>query len=240
MLTVCTGWAPEGYRRYGREFAETFARHWPASVKLIVYGEEPVPLPRGEFRRLDSIAGAAEFRARWKDSKRANGREPGPKWKATCKTAGYNFRFDAWKFSPQGFIPYAAVQGCGTEFLCWLDADVVTQRRVPEGFIESLMPVGKDLAYLGRGDKHSEIGFQLYRMPGAADMLSTFRDLYNTDEVLGLKETHSAFVFDTARRATGIAAHDLTPGGSGDVFGVSPLAKYLVHLKGKRKRDGRP
>jgi hypothetical protein len=236
VLTICTGWSPSGYEQYGRKFAESFARFWPNSVRLIVYGEEPVALPRGEFYPLSSIPGAAEFRARWKDDKRANGRDVQPKWKQGCKDKGYNFRFDAWKFSPQGFIPWAAAQICKTEYLCWLDGDVVTHKPVPEGFVEKLLPAGKDVAYLGRGDKHSEIGFQLYRLPQANRMLWLFSLYYGTDDVFKLKETHSAYVFDRCREESGILGHDLTPGGTGSVFDRSPLASFMTHLKGDRKR----
>lgn len=235
MLTVCTGWSPKGYVEYGKKFAESFARLWPKNVRLIVYGEEPVALPRGEFYPLSSVPGAAEFRERWNGDALANGRVPNAKWKESCKRGGYNFRFDAWRFSPQGFIPLAAAKICTTEFLCWLDGDVVTRSWVPEGFVENLLPPGKDVAYLGRGDKHSEIGFQLYRLPQALPMLERFASFYADDSLFALKEWHSAFVFDTARTQTGIAGRDLTPNGFGAVFDRSPLARHLVHNKGLRK-----
>lgn len=234
-LTVCTGWAPSGYSEYGRRFVESFAKHWPSSVRLIVYGEEPVLLPRGEMLPLSAIPGAAEFRERHRDSRRATGRDAKPFWRANWKASGYNFRWDAWKFSPQGFIPWHAAQICGTDHLCWLDGDVVTTKDVPEGFIESLLPAGKDVAYLGRRGVHSEIGFQLYRLPQAAPMLHRFRETYHSDEVFQLPEWHSAYVFDHARRETRIAAHNLTPDGEGHVWFQSPLAAYTDHLKGKRK-----
>lgn len=237
MLTVCTGWSPSGYKTYGKRFAETFARFWPEDVQLVVYGEEPCELPRGEFRLLSSIGGAAEFRARWKDDPVANGRKPAPgrEWKSKRLQEGYNFRFDAWKFSPQGFIPFDTARRIMGGYLCWLDGDVYTHKKVPSGFIESLLPADKHVAYLGRGDKHSEIGFQLYRIPEALQMVTTFKDFYASDRLFSLKEWHSAYVFDHARKVCGIAGHDLTPGGYGNVFDTSILGRYLMHLKGKRK-----
>lgn len=237
MLTVVTGWSPQGYEEYGRAFAESFAKHWPANVDLIVYGEEPVPLPRGEFRRLDQIPGCVDFLDRHRHNAKANGREPKPDWKPAWRELGYNFRWDAWKFCRQGFIPHHAAQTVDG-MLCWLDGDVVTFKDVPENFIESLLPDGKDVAYLGRAGAHSEIGFQLYRLPQAMPMLERFRDYYDTDAVFLLKEWHSAYVFDTARQETKSAAHDLTPGGTGHVWCSSPLFRFLDHLKGRRKDVG--
>lgn len=262
MLTVCTGWSPAGYVEYGRRFFETFDAYWPADVDLVVYGEERVALPsscgrRTEFRLLGEIDGCMEFLQRH-DNVIARGQAPdattAAKWKPKHYTARYNFRFDAWKFCRQGFIPFDTFihmpdrYGVGgqRDLLCWLDGDVVTHARVPPRAVENLLPPGKGVAYLGRGAKHSEIGFQLYDVSGldrgegpAARMLEMFRDIYATDEVFKLKEWHSAFVFDEARRRTGVAGHDLTPGGEGHVWHQSPLRAWTDHLKGKRKAKGR-
>lgn len=243
-LTVVTGWSPSGWREYGRRFLDTFDRHWPPDVPLRIYVEEVRTLPpcRREVHQvlLDVIPGCRAFIERHRASARANGREVRPEWKESCRAAGYNYRFDAWKFSRQGFIPYHAALELGAAgLLCWLDGDVVSLRDVPPGFVEGLLPEGKACAYLGRGDKHSEIGFQLYRLPHALPMLREFSAIYETDAVFDLPEWHSAYVFDVARRRSGVAAVDLTPGGSGHVWMASPLRQYADHLKGKRKKWGR-
>lgn len=261
MLTVCTGWSPAGYIEYGRRFFETFDAHWPTYVDLVVYGEESVPLRsscgrRTAFRLLSTIPGCMEFLQRH-DNRIARGQQPDVsnvgKWKPKNHAAQYNYRFDAWKFCRQGFIPFDAMQWCPTtterDLLCWLDGDVVTHSNLPPRCIEHLLPADKDVAYLGRGAKHSEIGFQLYDISrvgevNSADlpvvkMLRAFRDIYATDEVFRLKEWHSAFVFDEARRRSGVAGHDLTPGGEGHVWHQSPLRAWTDHLKGKRKAKGR-
>lgn len=251
-LTICTGWSPAGWIEYGRRFAETFAEFWPADVDLVVYGEQRVELPRGEFRELREIEGCVEFLQRH-DNPVARGRTPRDdlrhRWKPRELDAGYSYRFDAWKFCRQGFIPFDALCRLDLvndpQLLAWFDADVYTHARIPSGFIEGLLPAGAELAYLGRGEKHSEIGFQLYRVDAndAADragrMIDLFRDLYATDEVFSLPEWHSAYVFDTARKRSGVIAHDLTPGGRGHVWHQSPLRMYTDHLKGDRKAAGR-
>lgn len=245
MLTVVTGWSPEGYVQYGRRFAETFHRFWPADVNLVVYGELPVKLPRGEFRPLNSIPGCMEFINRHCDNPEQCGRASIPGWKEKEVRNGYSYRFDAVKFCRQGFIPENAAVCLNPDndpqYLCWLDGDVVTKAPVPAGFIEGLLPDGYDVAYLGRGQKHSEIGFQLYKLTTSEDvepalsMLMEFSEIYSTDEVFKLREWHSAFVFDEARRRSGVRAFDLTPGGNGHVWPTSPLGKFMDHLKGERK-----
>lgn len=234
MLTIVTGWSPAGWIEYGQRFVESFHKHWPLCVKLITYTEEPVSLPRGECRSLWDIPGAREFIDRHKDRPAANGKKPGPKWKPNAIRAGYNWRFDAVKFCRQGFIPLHAAQGL-SGLMCWLDADVVTFKDVAPGQVESLLPASACAAYLGRVRMHSEIGFQLYRLPEAMPILQRFRDLFATDEIFNYPEWHSAYAWDIAREHSGLRCHNLTPNGTGHVWFQSPLGNFCDHLKGKRK-----
>lgn len=239
MLTVCTGWSPSGWTEYAWRFLESFNRHW-SNARFVTYTEVPYHVPCGENRLIWEIPGCREFIERHQNNPRARGRAVKSDWKRSAIELGYNWKFDAWKWCRQGFIPLAAAERAGRGLLCWLDADVVTLKDMSGEFIESLLPEGKDLAYLGRGQNyHSEIGFQLYRLPEALPMLRRFRDYYATDEVFKLKEWHSAYVFDRAREETGIKAHNLTPDGTGHVWWQSPLCEYMDHLKGNRKVRGK-
>jgi hypothetical protein len=241
-LTICTGWSPAGYVEYGRRFAESFAKHWPPSVNLVVYGEQPCALPRGEFRLLSSIPGCVDFILKHRRTRVYNGLVPMATWKQREFSEGYSYRYDAVKFCRQGFIPLDAMMRTNDDFVCWLDGDVVTFRDVPEGFIEGLMPKGGEVAYLGREPKHPDIAFQLYRVGGDASYGTAyrFREFYTTDTVFDLPEWHSAYVWkESARVFKGPKLCDLTPGGSGHVWFQSPLGDYLDHLKGARKERGR-
>lgn len=239
-LTVITGWSAAGWHQYGQRFAESFDRFWPANVDLLVYGEDPRPLPRGRMLPLSAAPGCLEFIARHQADPTKRGEKPTDLWKPGARQKPYNFRFDAVKFCRQGFIPWAAAAQCSTPLMCWLDGDVMTHRPVPSGAIEELLPDGFDIAYLGRAPKHSEIGFQLYRLPNALPMLAHLQSLYHTDCIFDLREWHSAYVWDRSREwascaPTNVRAYNLTPGGSGHVWQQSPLAQWTDHLKGKRK-----
>lgn len=239
-MKVITGWSPSGWKQYGHRFLTTFERFWPAAVELSVYVEENFEVPFASKRlieqvRLSEIPGCMEFINKYRGDKRANGELVQKNWKESCRVNGYNFKFDAWKFCRQGFIPYHAAQEMDSGILCWLDGDVVTHHAIPEGFIESMIPEYAAVAYLGRPPKHSEIGVQIYRVPQAMPVLREFSEFYRTETVFGLKEWHSAYVFDQARCMVDVAAHNITPHGSGNVWAQSPLAAFTEHLKGKRK-----
>lgn len=250
MLTVCTGWSAKGWSEYGQRFAQTFDQFWHQRVRLIVYGEEPRQLPGMDgtrdvqFLPLKSIAGFQSFYDEYSPLPAFNGRKKLNEhhWKERAVAAGYNWRYDAVKFSRQGFIPLAAFLQCQPgDYLAWLDGDVVTHAPVLPEYITSLLPADKHIAYLGRGPKHPEIGFQLYRVgPVALAFLREFERIYRSDEVFSLKEWHSAYVWAHALESVGRHyAHDLTPGGSGHVWHESPLRRWTDHLKGERKHKGR-
>lgn len=250
-VTVCSGFHPAGLELYGRRFVETFDKHWPKNIRLLVYTEQRAGVAKPTARRtiiersLSQCDGVQAFIDRHKDIAEHCGRKAVPRWKAKEQAAGYSFRFDAVKFCKQLFIPeHAGADLPDGDILAWSDADVVSFADVPDGFVEGLL-AGADLAFLGRGEKHSEIGFWAIRLGsgnGTRPFLRTLADMYRHDFVFDLPEWHSAYVFDACRREFekhGGKSRDLTPGGRGHVWFQSPLCQYTDHLKGDRKVAGR-
>ncbi len=249
-ITVCTGWSPEGWKVYGEKFLLSFDKFWPRSVSLVVWGEEYPPTYHGvqsrrvfHFGKLSSIPMWDSFEAAHRASDRARGREVQPNWKDAEKQRGYNWRFDAFKWGRQAFIPWVCDMADNTaDFLVWLDGDVITHAPVTEEMITGLLPPLRDFAYLGRGEKHPDIAFQLYRRGGAAtDFLNAWMELYASGSVFALKEWHSAWTWKWVLDNHGFEdlGHDLTPGGHGHVWFQSPLRQWGDHLKGDRKYAGK-
>lgn len=238
-VRVVSGFSPKGYLEYGQRFLDTFDRHWPKSIDLVVYGENPVPMPRGRFHLLSDCNGVTEFIERHKGNPEANGKKPRKGWREREIANGYCFRFDAVKFSRQCFIPEAAAADMADgDILAWCDADVMTLADVPEGFIEGLLQ-GFDMTFLGRTGTHSEIGFWAVRLnPQTRAFLTAFADVWRSDKVFDLPEWHSAYVFDHCRKASNVRQIDMTPGGRGHVWTTSPLHRFTDHLKGDRKKLG--
>lgn len=245
-VTIMSGFSPAGYHEYGKNFLETFDRFWPDEVQLNVFVEQPWPGPLHgamAFGLFSRCPGQEEFLTRHKNNLEAQGRQPNKRWKDKERAAGYSFRFDACKFSRQCFIPEAAatMKEDGS-VLAWLDADVVSYRPVPSGFVEDLLK-DADVCYLGRGLKHSEIGFWACRLnPVVRAWLRDLAELFRSDRIFKLDEWHSAYAWDHTRKVhenRGLKTLNLTPNGSGHVWFQSPLGHYLDHLKGNRKQAGR-
>jgi hypothetical protein len=239
-LTIVTGWSPKGWDVYARDFYHSFMRFF-GDVKFVTYTEEPQELKNFTVRHVWDIPGARDFMSEFKDDELANGRQPAAGWKSSAVAKGYNFRFDAVKFCRQGFIPYHALTLCDTEYMAWFDADVRAFGSVAVERILEMLPSDKDVAYLGRKGRHSEIGFQLYSArDGAFAVAGEFARLYYSRDIFQLPEWHSAYAFDQAVRsmekAGKAACHNITPECThSDVWNYSPLAKFSVHLKGDRK-----
>lgn len=246
-----TGWSPRCWVDYAHRFYASFERYWHKGIKLIAFGEDGRPPgPRVEMHALAEIPGCIEW-LRANDTARARGGDPHPTWKDKERAAGYSYRWDAWKFCRQGFIPWAAAHLADTTHLLWLDADVETLQPMEAGMIEALLPPDQLVAYLGREGKHSEIGFQLYRIRDnegrpiqrTFEMLRLFSETYRSGAVFELAEWHSAYVFDHCRRIWMEEpfgyAQNLTPGRHGHVFKDHPLiGRWMRHDKGDRKYRG--
>lgn len=242
MTTIITGFSPSGYQSYGAQFLESFDRFWPSDVRLLTFVEEtpPGPIPRGAERSLWTCKGMRAFLDRHRDNLRAQGREPTPAWQPKHRDKGYYYKFDAVKFSRQCFIPEGAAEELPDgEVMAWMDADVVTFRNIPPGFVEDMLGT-HDICYLGRRGMHTELGFWAVRLNlRTRVMLEQLAGLFRSDSIFGLPEWHSAFAFDHVRKvneATGLRTLNLTPTGQGHVWFQSPLGKYTDHLKGDRRK----
>jgi hypothetical protein len=237
---VVTGMWNGAWERYGRQFAESFAANWPAEVELVIYTDRTsFALPRGEIRPLQAIRDYNKFMSVHSANPVACGRQETPHapWKEKDRRRGYSWSHDAVKWAPQGIIPDEAAKLIeGDAILCWLDADVITTAPVPANWLDNL--IGEfDGAYLGRVNSHSEIGFWAVRMSDAARLLTRrFATAYLSGQFLSFRQSHSAYIWDVARRGLPeLVLRDLTPGGVDHVFATSPLSPFLTHRKGALK-----
>lgn len=244
-LMVTSGFSPKGYHQYGKEFLRTFDKYWPKEVRLTVFTEQPVDVPRGGLRSLWACPGIKNFIDKHAADSRANGlANVENRWSDKDKRKGYSYRWDAVKFSRQCVIPLTASEELQDgDVLVWLDADVVCIRDISVDFVSSLLG-DRDMIYLGRIKGTSEIGFWAVRInPRTREFLRDLAHRYMSEEVFKLQEWHSAYVFDHIRKShevIGLRAVSLTPNGFGHVWFQSPLGRYMDHLKGeKRKLAGR-
>ncbi len=264
-VTTCHA---EGWRSYGRDMVESFLRHWPPTVSLYVYAEGFAPdLTDPRVVWLDLLAecpNLVAFKVRHRDNPVAHGEQARPRWEVKFRIHkptyrikptlrihktedwGLGYRWDAVRFSHKPFSIFDAARRATTDVLFWIDADIRVFADVPLAFLEEVMPPDCFLSYLRR-PRFSECGFVGYnlRHPATQAFLAEFEALYTSDALFKEREYHDSFLFDVVRRRVerrGCASYDIGQGiGSdgGHVFVNSPLGRFMDHMKGERKAEGR-
>lgn len=152
-----------------------------------------------------------------------------------------DYRTNYIDFSHKIFALYQAylfAKQEGTDYIIWLDADVIAKGEVTIADIEKWHN-GADIAYLGRKDwDHSECGVVIYKTETAGKFIERFHEMYIKDEVLTHKQHHDSYIFDRLREEfSNLTYHNISEGVDGrDVFNVSILGEKLIHYKGQGEK----
>ena len=241
--TVITTFNSEGYNTYAQKMLQTFLATWPKQVELWAYAESCRPKEQAaNLKIFDLEASSPElvaFKNRWRNVPKANGHpHPGAESKA--------YKWQAVRFSHKVYAIFAAAKAVQTEWLIWMDADMVCHSPLPIQRLSVLFPSDKDLCYAGRSNKFTECG--LYGMnltqPMIKKFLDEFQRMYDEAEqgIFTLSEWHDSYVFDQVRSKFPLRKLNWTANlinGEGHPIINCEWGAYLDHLKGKRKKHGR-
>lgn len=246
---VVTSCSLAGWEKYGKRFVETFEKFWPTAVGLHVVSEDVLPVKFSNGSRFFHNMGRLEAWRIFKDTNASRGwtqgdstdtRPPGiaSLW---TRSTGYNFRFDAFKFSKKVFAIELIAEDIKVGRLLWLDADTLTHSLVPMELPAKLLPANYAISCLSRVGYHSECGFVGYNLSHQQThkFIRAFSDLYTTGQVFDLSEWHDSWVFDWLRNRLMISTYNIPHKSKGHPFINSELGLYLDHLKGRRKDGGR-
>ena len=247
---VVTTFNTQGYNQYGRKFIQTFLQKWPATVNLYAYAEDChvfESAPNLIVRNLHEVSrDIVNFKMKWHNVPKANGDVSQDPVRSKRRDAGKGFKWDAIRFSHKVYSIFHCANDCDGNILIWLDADTVCHSEITENDLNSLIPLDKDLCFLGRKDKFSECG--LYSMnlrsPMTKKFLENFQKFYDDAEngIFTLDEWHDSFVFDAVRKTVKLRELDWTSNmitGEGHPLINSQWGAFLDHLKGKRKESGK-
>lgn len=234
VVTTCNR---AGWEETGRKMARSFLNRWPESITLTVYAEDFDPDIDGvEVRRLPAWLG--EFKARHRDNTEAHGHRRGI----------YTYTHDAVKFAHKVAALTDFGSGLSDGVLIWLDVDTFTHSPVDELWLDMLFPEPAYIAWLDRQNAHPECGFVMFRCshPYHARFMEAFREIYTSDALFKLPETHDSYVLQHLVSAKVISRHIPAPVSlSGGARRTShpaingPLGAKIDHMKGPRKAAGR-
>lgn len=247
--TVVTTFNADGLKEYGQRMIDTFEQHWPAEVDLIVCTENCTPVvSRSNTKIYDLLQLSSPLNAfveRHRNNPLAHGLAGPPEVFDPRKS----FRWHAVRFAYKIYAVSLCANYTSSGWLIWLDADTVTHSPIGLSDLDSLCPSDAIIGYLGRGEKyHSECGWVAYNLdrPETRTFIQDLRAMYDTDRIFELEEWHDSYVWDVVRRRyqTQNKFYNLTstmpkPGRAGHPFINSALGKFMDHLKGSRKQEGR-
>jgi len=244
VVTTCS---LEGWQRYGQRMVETFIQFWPREVLLTVYVENFSAPVAPNVRAADFPQWFVDWKKRHLYDKGAHGLDV----RFNRRGRPYDFRRDCVKFAHKvaAFTDHALRLDRG--LLIWMDADMLTHDRVTEEWLESYLrpaPDGPYMGWLDRSRLYPECGFLLFNCahPRHHEFMNSLLDIYRSDRVFELSETHDSFVIEkVARAAVKVGWFPEPVSLSGTARGYhhplphSELGSRLDHAKGARKSHGR-
>lgn len=239
MLTaaVITTFGNEHFQPYGKAMLESFVANWPTEVPIMVKLDDGTLAPEVHkiLRQYDGLQCGME-----------------PEHKAFVdghkgKDDANNYRKQVVRFCHKVFATKYALDAINKakaakedgvpRHLIWLDADVLTTRKVEIAEIEKCLPqAGDAVSYMGRkkGWDHSECGWLAFDLENGGDkIIEDMYQAYKLDNVLKMEQWHDSWVFDQVLKQYGYKATDLTPEAIGaEVWPQSPMAAWSRHYKG--------
>jgi hypothetical protein len=240
---------------YGQRFIDSFSKNVDSNINLIVYAEDCKPKNKDSritiLDQKQELPKLVAFKERWKGVPKANGKCP-PEIKARRPRDWHKeFKWHAIRFANKTYAVFDAAKRCNSDWIVWLDADTYVHSYINYKQFKSFLPDGAWLSYLGRGKKWPECGFygiNLKKKIGL-DFLQEFERVYEDAEngIFKMEEWHDSFVFEEVR----IKIQEKNPrekfynisgnliNGEGHPFINSDLGKYMDHMKGVRKEEGK-
>ena len=259
-IAVVTTFHQAGYDQYGRRMIETFIKNWPQDVVLYVYAENcqvTETAPNLIVKDLHSSSpDLVKFKETWKNVPKANGDVSTDPVRSRRKDAGKGFKWHAIRFAHKVYAIFDCAKIADADILLWMDADTICHSPITLSDLNKLIPLDKDLCYLGRKGKYSECG--LYSMNLRSEQtkmfLMEFQRMYDKAEagIFQLEEWHDSFVFDAvkdrmpflkkldwAANLRDLRPHQGMSSGEGHPLINSDWGAWLDHLKGGRKKLGK-
>ena len=255
VVTTCHA---GGYRDYGQIMVETYLKHWPAEVPLMLYHEgfEP-PSEPGRIEPHDLVASSPAlmaFKTRHIGNPRAHGKvQPRRRLRIGSMSIPLPmrgrkapYRWDAVRFAHKSYAIFDAARRTNADTLIWIDADTRFFADVDMAELDALAPPDSAVSCLRRPN-HSECGFVVYnlRHPETRRLLDEFEAMYTQDLLFAEREFHDSFLFDIVREraeARGARTHDIAGGAGARASHVlinSRLGRFMDHMKGDRKTEGK-
>ena len=226
---IVTTFSDQGYREYGHYFVDSLAQFLDPTVDVYIYVDNVEvrgDIPNLTVRKLEpSAPDLTAFKARHQNHQ--------PK----------NFMYDGVRFSHKSYCLCHCATTIDADRLIWIDTDTEILDHLSANYLESFLPEGKFVSYLGRPGRYTETGFLEFDLtnPHSKDFFARWKQYYDEDLIWKLSAQLDCHVFDAVREefeADGrIQGHNLCPPDMGKGHFNVTFTGYMVHYKGDDKRN---
>ena len=261
-ITVVTTFHQEGLEKYGQRFLNSFAERVDKKIKLLVYAEScnpinPDPSQVTIFDAFEALPALNEFKSKWGDVPKANGDVSNEPQRHTRKDWNKEFKWDAVRFANKTYAVYDAVTR-SKDWCVWMDADTFVHSDWSFEDFKDILPKSKWITYVGRGKGSQtwpECGFYGMNLnhPVCHEFLKEFKRMYEDAEngIFTLDEWHDSYVFgeilnkmkinfpEVLDYSAQMYLKEAKSGGGGHPLINTVLGKWIDHMKGDRKNQGK-
>ena len=262
-ITVVTTFHPDGYRKYGERFLDSFAKKVDKRIKLIVYAEgvkphNPDPSRIEILDQETTLPKLVAFKERWKDDPKANGIPPDDIKARRPRDHHKAFKWDAIRFANKTYAVFDACERVRKDWCVWMDADTFVHSKWSFEEFRECLPDHAWITYVGRGKGSAtwpECGFYGMNLNNSQcqDFLKEFERMYEDADngIFTLEEWHDSYVFGEILNkmkqtdpkvidyTAELALRGAKTGGGGHPLINSKLGKWIDHMKGARKETGK-
>ena len=261
-ITVVTTFHKPGLDTYGQRFLDSFAQRVSKKIKLLVYAEDcnpnnPDPDQITIFNAKEVLPKLNAFKEQWKDDPRANGIPTDDIKRRRPRDWHKKFKWDAIRFANKTYAVYDACER-SKGWCVWMDADTFIHSDWSHKEFNNLLPNNTWLTYVGRGKGSQtwpECGFYGMNLnhPVCHEFLKEFERVYEDADngIFKLEEWHDSYVFghilnnmkktfpNVLDYSAEMYLREAKTGGGGHPLINSVLGKWMDHMKGVRKDEGR-
>jgi len=243
-FSVVTTFNKTSYESYCDKMLLSFDRCWPTEINIHVYYED-MARPRDNFSSRvifhnfnEEVKDWYEFREKFffKEQNKPD------------NSVNSFYKYSAIKFAHKVYSIKEQLKNNLSDYLIWLDSDIVTTNNFNISFLKELTGEEYYLSYLGRDHIkfHSECGFLIFNTKHKfhKEFWENMSDMYDNGKLFNEKEWHDDYIFDVVRfnlGKKGCKNFDISKLGVKqttdilNVFDNSVLGKYMIHFKGNRK-----
>jgi hypothetical protein len=260
-ITVVTTFHPAGLEKYGQRFLDSFAKRVDKRIKLLVYAESCMPVnpDSNQITVLDATEALPKlnaFKQKWKDVPKANGDVSNEPQRHTRKDWNKEFKWDAVRFANKTYAVFDACER-SKDWCVWMDADTYVHSDWSYEDFVKLLPKNNWLTYVGRGKGSQtwpECGFYGMNLNDniCKAFLKEFELYYEQAEqgIFILDEWHDSYIFGhILNKMKGVGSvldysaemylREAKSGGGGHPLINTVLGKWIDHMKGDRKNQGK-